>query len=76
MKTSIAVLALLLIGGCASLTSVDCTTDAYSLGARDGRLGATPQADLYAQRCGTAPDWEKYNAGWAAGRAQRPTPPV
>lgn len=76
MKTSIAAAALLLIAGCAGLSSVDCTTDAYSLGARDGRLGATPQAELYAQRCGTAPDLQKYNEGWAAGRAQRPTPPV
>ena len=76
MKIFMAGLAGLLLAGCAGLASVDCTTDAYSLGARDGRLGATPQAELYAQRCGTAPDLEKYNAGWAAGRAQRPTPPV
>jgi hypothetical protein len=76
MKTSLASLALLLIAGCASVSGADCSTDAYSLGARDGRLGATPQAELYAQRCGVAPDREKYEAGWGDGRAQRPTPPV
>lgn len=76
MKTLIAGLAGLLIAGCAGLSKVDCSADAYQLGERDGRLGATPQAEIYAQRCGASPDLQKYNAGWAAGRAQRPTPPV
>ena len=76
MKTFIAGLACLLVAGCAGLSRADCTGDAYALGQRDGRLGATPQAELYARRCGAAVDLEKYNAGWSAGRAQRPNPPV
>jgi len=76
MKTLIAGFACFLAAGCASLSHVDCGADAYALGQRDGRLGATPQAELYAQRCRTAVDREKYDAGWQAGRAQRPTPPV
>jgi len=76
MRALIAALGCVLVAGCAGWSSVDCTADAYALGERDGRLGATPQAELYAQRCGAAPDREKYEAGWGAGRAQRPTPPV
>ena len=76
MKTLMAGLAFLLVAGCANFSGADCSTDAYSLGARDGRLGATPQAELYARRCGVAPNLEQYNAGGEAGRAQRPTPPV
>jgi hypothetical protein len=75
MKTLIA-LSCALVAGCAGIANSDCATDAYSLGARDGRLGATPQAELYAQRCRAAVDRERYEAGWAEGRSQRPTPPV
>ena len=76
MKPLIAALACALLAGCAGIATSDCTNDAYSLGTRDGRLGATPQAELYAQRCGASIDREKYEAGWNAGRAQRPAPPV
>jgi hypothetical protein len=74
MKTFIAGLGCVLAAGCASLSSADCGADAYALGQRDGRLGATPQAELYAQRCGAAPDRAKYDAGWRAGYDQRPIP--
>jgi len=76
MKPLLAALACALIAGCAGIATSDCASDAYSLGTRDGRLGATPQAELYAQRCGASIDREKYEAGWNAGRAQRPSPPV
>jgi hypothetical protein len=76
MKTGIAALAFLFTAGCAGISSIDCTADAYALGERDGRLGATPQVEFYAQRCAVAPDRAKYDAGWQAGRAQRPVPPV
>jgi hypothetical protein len=74
MKTLIAGFFCLLVAGCASLSSSDCGGDAYALGQRDGRLGATPQSELYAQRCGAAPDRAKYDAGWRAGSSERPIP--
>jgi hypothetical protein len=74
MKNVIAGFACLLVAGCASLSSAECGADAYALGQRDGRLGASPQAELYAQRCGIAPDRAQYDAGWRAGYSQRPIP--
>jgi hypothetical protein len=61
------------LAGCA--TSSDCGGDWYATGQRDGRLGATPQADLYARRC-PAVDAERYGEGWRNGFAQRPRPVV
>ena len=67
-------LACLVLAGCAGLAGSDCAADAYALGQRDGRLGATPQAELYAQRCGVSLDRAKYEAGWRAGYSERPIP--
>lgn len=58
-----------LLGGCVS--AADCTSDWYSTGQRDGRLGAH-QAELYASRCTTAVDTARYNQGYEEGFAQRP----
>ena len=74
MKTLIAGLSCALIAGCASLSGSECSADAYALGQRDGRLGATPQAALYSQRCGAPLDATKYDAGWRAGYSERPIP--
>jgi hypothetical protein len=68
--TRILVLACLL-GGCAA----DCTGDWYAIGQRDGRLGATPQADIYASRCGGNVDRARYQEGWQSGDAMRPKTP-
>ena len=65
---------LVLLGGCASLSSTDCGSDRYATGERDGRLGATPQAQLYATRCGLAVDEKRYSDGWREGFSQRPVP--
>lgn len=62
-----ALLPVLLLSGCA----VDCGPDWYDIGARDGRLGAY-QAQLYASRCSTPVDTQRYDEGWQAGAAQRP----
>ncbi len=62
------------VAGDASFSSSECGADPYALGQRDGRLGATPQAEFYAQRCGTAVDGVKYEAGWRAGYSERPIP--
>lgn len=61
----------LAMAGCA--TSGDCSGDWYAIGQRDGRLGANPQAELYAQRC-AAVDAGRYRDGWRDGFAQRPIP--
>ena len=74
MKTFTSLVACFLVAGCAGISSTDCGTDATALGARDGRLGASPQAELYEQRCGAPIDREKYQAGWRSGYGQRPLP--
>jgi hypothetical protein len=62
-----------LVSGCAS-TATDCAGDWYAVGARDGRLGARPQADIYAARCTGRVDTARYMDGWDAGFAERPVP--
>ena len=74
MKNLICAFACLLVTGCAGLASSDCGADAFALGQRDGRLGASPQSERYAERCGAAVDAEKYREGWRAGYSQRPVP--
>jgi len=61
------------LGGCAT-ASKDCSANWYETGQRDGRLGATPQADYYAARCAGAVDRARYQSGWEDGYAQRPLP--
>ena len=60
-------------GGWYYLSAADCG-DWYAIGARDGRLGATPQAQSYATRCGVAVDEKRYSDGWRDGYSQRPVP--
>ena len=74
MKHLLCLTTLLLASGCASMGGADCATDAFQLGQRDGRIGASPQADRYAARCNAPVDAEKYQAGWSAGYSQRPIP--
>ena len=73
MRTA-ALYVLALLGGCASVSAADCGADWYATGARDGRLGATPQAQSYAARCGGAVDEKRYSDGWRDGYSQRPVP--
>lgn len=63
-------------GGCAAVTAADCGPDWYAIGARDGRLGARPQAEFYAARCAGPVDTARYMNGWQAGVYERPIPPV
>jgi hypothetical protein len=60
-----------LLGGCAS----DCAGDWYAIGQRDGRLGARPQADIYASHCKGNVDAARYQEGWQSGDAMRPKTP-
>lgn len=64
----------LLTTGCAGMSDSDCRTDWYQLGARDGRLGASSQLDLYAARCTAQPDSSRYSEGYRAGFSERPVP--
>jgi hypothetical protein len=72
MRTTLLVrLLCFLVSGCAG---VDCTSDAYALGLRDGRLGAQldAQADLYGTRCGAPIDKTRYAEGLRDGLRARP----
>jgi hypothetical protein len=56
------------LAGCAS----DCGPDWYAIGQRDGRLGASSQADAYAARCSVPVDRARYEEGLQSGLAMRP----
>ena len=58
-----------------AICAADCAGDWYAIGQRDGRLGATPQADIYASRCGGNVDRARYQEGWQSGDAMRPKTP-
>jgi hypothetical protein len=55
--------------GCAGL---DCGSDWYATGQRDGRIGAEHQIENYAARCGGQVDRARYAEGWESGWAMRP----
>jgi hypothetical protein len=70
-----ALLSLVILSGCAGISTADCGSDWYAVGQRDGRLGADPQADGYAARCGGQIDRARYAEGWDSGWAMRPRLP-
>ena len=61
--------AAILLTGCAAL---ECDTDWYETGRRDGRLGAQAQAEYYVGRCGPGVDVMRYLEGWYVGVSMRP----
>ncbi len=65
-----------MLAGCAGLGAVDCGPDWYSIGQRDGTLGAQPQEEIYAGRCGSGVDAMRYREGWQDGFGRRPRPVV
>lgn len=62
----------LLAAGCAG---IDCNSDWYAIGQRDGRIGAESQAERYAAQCGAQVDRARYAEGLQAGFAMRPRVP-
>ena len=58
-----------MVAGCAG---IDCGSDWYAVGQRDGRLGADAQIENYAARCGGNVDRGRYAEGWQSGFAMRP----
>lgn len=65
-----------MLAGCAGLGAADCGPDWYSIGQRDGTLGAQPQEASYARRCGSGVDAMRYREGWQDGFGRRPRPVV
>jgi len=65
-----------MLAGCAGLGAADCGPDWYSIGQRDGTLGAQPQEESYAWRCGSGVDAMRYREGWQDGFGRRPRPVV
>lgn len=70
MKTLFACASFVALCGCAA----DCGPDWYAIGQRDGILGAQPQDEIYARRCGGAVDAARYREGWQDGFGRRPRP--
>lgn len=73
---ALAVAGLVVLAGCAGLRAADCGPDWHAVGQRDGRLGASPQAEIYARRCGVEVDTANYLRGWQEGFGMRPRPTV
>ena len=76
MRISASLAALLILAGCAAFDAADCGPDWYSIGQRDGRIGAQPQDASYAARCGAEVDAARYGEGWQHGFRSRPHPAV
>ena len=74
MKSLFCIAALVALTGCAQLGAADCGPDWYGIGRRDGTLGAQPQVEAYARRCGVEVDRESYRRGWEEGIYLRPRP--
>ena len=68
-KAVTAALALLALAGCAAL---ECDTNWYETGRRDGILGAEREIESYAGRCGDKLDRARYAEGLQAGLGMRP----
>lgn len=68
------VLATLFLAACSALGTADCGPDWHAVGVRDGRIGAQPQVESYAGRCGVGVDSAEYLRGWQEGVRQRPIP--
>jgi len=64
-----------IMAGCAGTGGIDCGADWYSIGQRDGRLGADSQAGRYAERCSGQLDRQRYEEGLQSGLAMRPRIP-
>ena len=64
-----------IMAGCAGIGAPDCGPDWYSIGQRDGRLGADSQIDGYAARCSGQVDRQRYEEGRQSGLAMRPRVP-
>lgn len=76
MKTLLSIACLIAVTSCTGLSAADCGPDWHAIGQRDGRLGAQPQAESYARRCGVEVDTASYLRGWQEGFAMRPRPTV
>jgi hypothetical protein len=76
MKFLLAAASFIAVAGCAGLGAADCGPDWHAIGQRDGRLGAQPQAENYARRCGVEVDTASYLRGWQEGFGMRPRPTV
>ena len=74
MRALLAVVSLITLAGCAGFGAADCGPDWYAIGQRDGTLGAQPQAEIYARRCGAEVDAARYREGWQDGFRRRPRP--
>jgi hypothetical protein len=57
------------LAGCAAL---ECDTNWYETGRRDGILGADTQIENYARRCGGKLDRGRYTQGLQQGLSMRP----
>lgn len=58
--------------GCAGLGTLDCKSNWYAVGQRDGRLHVSPQDDFYALSCPGAVDVARYRQGWRDGFSETP----
>jgi hypothetical protein len=60
---------MLALPGCAAL---ECDTNWFETGRRDGLIGVQPQTEYYTGLCKERLDLARYLDGWHAGAAMRP----
>jgi hypothetical protein len=71
-KTLVLAVGCLTLAGCAAIARLECDTDWYETGRRDGILGADSQLENYAARCGGKLDRGRYAEGLQVGLGMRP----
>ena len=58
--------------GCSGLGALNCKSNWYAVGQRDGLLHVSPQDDFYTRSCPGAVDVERYREGWRDGFSATP----
>lgn len=69
LKNTVLAMVCAALAGCATL---ECDTNWYETGRRDGLIGVESQAEYYIRRCDGNVDVLRYLDGWHAGAAMRP----
>jgi hypothetical protein len=67
----LAVACLALVAGCAGVYALDCKSNWYAVGQRDGLERLSPQDDLHTLSCPGGVDTARYREGWRDGLARR-----
>jgi hypothetical protein len=71
LTSLLAAACLALVASCAGVDALDCKSNWYAIGQRDGLERVSPQDDLHALSCPGSVDTARYREGWRDGLARR-----